>query len=202
MAEKRLQGIRDPRLAPSLKTAFDLSMSRHPTDFAAMAQVLSGWVAVNYRRRWGSQRVIDDFDFGPFTYLFDSSLDGRTDPDAPDTRLLAAWGRADPTAGFGDRRTLRRFPLPPGAGRDRGHLIAMSAGAGDYVNLVPQDSALNRGHSSEGKRWRQLEESIVRDPGAFVFVAVHYDDVTDIPTAFDYLVVHTNGSRRFESFAN
>lgn len=142
------------------------------------------------------------FLFGRFWYLFDSSQEGRTDPSAPDTRLIATWGTTDSTYRFGDRRTLRRFPLPDAGGLDRGHLIPLSAGAGDYVNLIPQNSRLNRGWSSAGKKWRALERSIVDDVGAFVFVAAYYNDETDIPDAFDYVVVHTNGRQQFHSFSN
>lgn len=186
----------------SLKPVFEAAITTLPIEFSALAETLSSWVIVRYRNHWGSHRVIDEFVFGPFSYVFDSTIEGRTDPTAPDTRLLAAWGFADPAARFGDRRTLRRFPLPPGEQRDRGHLIAMSAGAGDYVNLVPQDAFLNRGRSSAGKKWRALEGGLANDPGAFVFVAVYYDDTTDIPAAFDYAVVHSDGRHEFESFSN
>lgn len=200
-AAKRLSQS-DPRFAPSLQAAFDQSGGGSTSDPASLGRTLSRWLANNYRAKWGSHRVLDEFTFGRYSYLFDSTLDSRTDPNAPDTRILAAWGSSDPTYRFGDRRTLRRFPLPPVARFDRGHLIAMAAGAGDYVNLIPQNPDLNRGWSAAGKRWRALERSIARDAGAFVFVAVYYDDISDIPDAFDYVVVYTDGRREFQSFSN
>ena len=75
-------------------------------------------------------------------------------------------------------------------------------GGGDYVNLVPQDPRLNRGWSDSGKRWRSVERAVTADPGALVFVAVHYSDLTDIPNSFGYAIVHTDGSRRVEVFLN
>jgi hypothetical protein len=78
----------------------------------------------------------------------------------------------------------------------------MSVGGGDFVNLVPQDPQLNRGWSETCKRWRSLERAVAADPGAFAFVAVHYDNLTDIPDWFSYAVVHTNNSIRVESFRN
>lgn len=78
----------------------------------------------------------------------------------------------------------------------------MSFGGGDYVNLVPQDPRLNRGWSEAGKRWRSLERAVKADPGALVFVALHYEELTDIPDTFGYVVVHTDRSTRVETFSN
>ncbi len=121
----------------------------------------------------------------------------------PANRVLAAWGDSEPDLHFGDRRNVRRFPVPPVSRKfDRGHLIAMSIGGGDYVNLVPQDPRLNRGWSEEGKRWRSLERSVMADPGALVFVAVHYENLTDIPDSFAYVVVHNDHSSKVETLSN
>ena len=173
--------------------------------FADLGPQISGHVAREYRARWGLDRVIDEFDGGDdFWYLFDSTPSGRTEPDEPAPRVLATWGISKPNTGRGDRRTLRRFPLPPMIHRrfDRGHLIAMSLGAGDYVNLVPQDPALNRGWSNPGRRWRALERYLARHPGTFIFVAVWYSDLTDVPERFDYAIVTTTWELRIESFSN
>ncbi len=75
-------------------------------------------------------------------------------------------------------------------------------GGGDYVNLVPQYPQLNRGWSDAGKRWRSIERAATADPGALVFVAVHYDDLTDIPECFAYVVVHTDRRSQIEVFSN
>lgn len=123
-------------------------------DSSAIGSALSMAVVRQYRSQWGVARVIDEFKFGGFLYVFDSTPEGMTDPMEPANRVLAAWGFSEPDLRFGDRRNLRRFPVPPLDRKfDRGHLIAMSMGGGDYVNLVPQEPRLNRGWSDAGKRW-------------------------------------------------
>jgi hypothetical protein len=185
-------------IVAELETALETS-----SDPDHIGRSLSAAAAVRYRDRWGPHKVLDVLKFGPFSYLFDSSPEGRTDPSEPANRVLAAWGLSEPELRFGDRRNLRRFPIPPVTQKfDRGHLIAMSMGGGDYVNLVPQDPRLNRGWSEAGRRWRSLERAVTADPGALVFVAVHYDNLTDIPDWFGYAVVHTDHSTRNESFWN
>ena len=155
-------------------------------DWSRIGYELSAEVAVRYRARWGPDRVLHDFRFGKFSYLFDTTPDDYSTPegrDQPANRALAAWGNSDPDLRFGDRRNLRHFPVPPIIrSLDRGHLIAMSMGGGDFVNLVPQEPGLNRGWNAEGKRWRALERAATSDPGAFVFVAVSYVDISDIPS--------------------
>lgn len=169
----------------------------------AIGDALAVHVATAYRAQWGAQQVLDKFEFGGLLYAFDSTPSAHTTLTAPANRVLAAWGSVQPHVRFGDRRTLRRFPLPAIDRRfDRGHLIALSAGAGDYVNLVPQDPSLNRGWSKAGKRWRALERRLVADPGAFAFVHVHYCDLTDVPDRFDYLVIGTDRTVEMESFSN
>lgn len=145
-------------------------------------------VAADYLARWGDDAVIDWFaGQNGFHYLFDSNPVGATDFSRPANRVLAAWGTSNPENRIGDRRLLRRFPLPVrNRSLDRGHLIALASGGGENVNLVPQASRLNRGWSDQGRRWRSLERYCASTAGAFIFVTVLYDDLSDIPSSFLY----------------
>lgn len=100
---------------------------------------------------------------------------------------------------------MRGFPLPaaPSVPADRGHFIARSAGRdeGIGINLVPQAATLNRGRSPEGRRWR-LVERLASQPGASVFVRALYDDPSDVPARFEYLVVTPDGIVHLDRFAN
>lgn len=101
-------------------------------------QALVTRAAERYRASWGVDQVLDWFEGqNGFFYLFDSTPDGTTDLTRPANRVVAAWGHSRPDHRVGDRRLLRRFPLPRRDGRplDRGHLIALASGGGENVNL-------------------------------------------------------------------
>lgn len=117
----------------------------------------------------------------------DDAVIGATDFSRPANRVLAAWGTSNPENRIGDRRPLRRFPLPVrNRSLDRGHLIALASGGGQNVSLVPQASPLNRGWSDQGRRWRSLERYCASTAGAFIFITVLYDDLSDISSSFLY----------------
>jgi hypothetical protein len=78
-------------------------------------------------------------------------------------------------------------------GRDRGHLVAHTLGGGLDLNLVPQSSALNRGRSEEGRRWRALEREAAASPGTPLFVRPIYADATWSPSEFEYGLVRGGG---------
>ena len=158
-----------------------------------------------YRGRWGSDQVIDWFQGqNAFWYLFDSTPDGATDLTRPANRVIAAWGYSRPDHRVGDRRVLRRFPLPRRLGHqlDRGHLVALASGGGENVNLVPQAMKLNRGRSDAGRRWRALERICAGAEAVFLFVTVFYDNMSDIPSAFEYVVQTPDGKELIEHFVN
>ena len=58
----------------------------------------------------------------------------------------------------------------------------------ESVNLVPQASKLNRGHTDEGKRWRALERLCEKNPGVLVFVELRYTNLAATPMSFVYPV--------------
>jgi hypothetical protein len=69
-------------------------------------------------------------------------------------------------------------------------------GGGTDINLVPQDATLN---VSAG--WRRLERFAQSHPGAFVAVEVIYDDQSQTPARFVYLVAE-NRLLEYEHFEN
>lgn len=175
----------------------------HPDD-ASPGQQLATDVAKHYRDRWGAKQDLVFFrGQNEFWYLFDASESGRSDLDLPANRVLASWGYSKPDQRVGSRTRLRGFPIPAGGQElDRGHLIALASGGGENVNIVPQASRLNRGHSEAGKRWRSLERFCADNPGVFMFVGLEYDDLTDIPARFEFRVCSRDGTWRVERFDN
>ena len=64
------------------------------------------------------------------------------------------------------------------------------------MNLVPQSALLNL---SAG--WRRLERLAQANPGCFLAIEVDYDDESQTPSDFTYLVV-VEDTLTFERFAN
>ena len=159
--------------------------------------------AGRYRDAFGRDRELVTVEPGDgFTYLFDATLEAPLDEPPP--RVIAGWGETHKTTGERDRRFLAGFPLPPSETRtDRGHLIARSAGGGDSfgINLIPQQRALNRGHSVQGRKWRALERLAVASPRTPVFVRAVYGPPTDTPSKLEYLVISKDGPV-FSRFTN
>lgn len=161
--------------------------------------------ADTYREQWGSGQVLDWFEGqNGVRYLFDSTPDGATDLTRPANRVVAAWGLSRPHQRIGDRRMVRRFPLPRRADQamDRGHLVALATGGGENVNLLPQATRLNRGWSDEGRRWRALERTCASREGVRLFIAVTYADVNDVPSAFEVRVQVPGETEVIEHFTN
>lgn len=110
-----------------------------------------------------------------------------------------------PATSRSSRRRLTGFiPVPgswSGRRQDRGHLVAHALGGGLDLNLVPQLSALNRGRSPQGRRWRALERDAAPSLGTPLFVRPIYDDATWAPSEFEYGLVR-GGGLQVERFQN
>jgi hypothetical protein len=65
--------------------------------------------------------------------------------------------------------------------------------AGPWAQHVPQDRDLNRGWSTEGRRYRALEREIASRPGTFFFCCLLYADDSDFPAAIDLGVLRPDG---------
>ena len=174
-------------------------------DIDLLFEELSARATSAYRRTTAGERDLVEVTPSSFTYLFDATPPNGDAPDLVWPRLVAGWGGRSGDVAMRDKTFLRGFPLPttPFA-VDRGHLIARAAGGdeGIGINLVPQMAELNRGHSLEGRWWRRLERLVAADPEASVFVRALYDDPSDVPACFDYLVVQGDGVVHLEQFTN
>lgn len=67
---------------------------------------------------------------------------------------------------------------------------------------MPQATRLNRGWSDAGRRWRALERLCAANDSSFLFVAVSYGDVSDIPSSFEFLVEVPGAPAVVERFEN
>ena len=117
-------------------------------------------------------------------------------------RTVAAYALTPVSVAARDASYQRGFPMQPASDTDpvdRGHLIPRLSGGEYGPNLFRQDRALNRGHSDEGKRYRTLERTVARTPGALYFGHLIYDDDTDYPSEVETGWVH-GGAFEFERF--
>jgi hypothetical protein len=145
------------------------------------------WSAA-YRSRTAAETELVEVDQGDLTYLFDIAA----------SRVVAVYGKVAPSVLPRPKSRMRGFPLPPSAEGElvRGHLVAHALGGGTDINLIPQSAALNI-----SKAWRRLERLAQGQPDAFVAVEVSYEDDSQTPARFTY-VVAAAGELTFESFAN
>lgn len=135
-----------------------------------------------------------------FHYTFDLAGSLRGVDTGREPRVVGVWGFS--VAGSErDRVRMRGHPRSGRPGDDRGHLVACAAGGGYDVNLVPMDAALNRGRSSDGARFRALEQLAASLPGSLYFVRLAYEDGTARPSAFE-VGVAVDGTLVVETFLN
>jgi hypothetical protein len=88
---------------------------------------------------------------------------------------------------------------------DKGHFIAHSIGGAvdrAEVNVFVQLRALNRGWSSEGKRFREMEAYCETNRGTFCFNRPIYDDQTARPAFFEFGLIKRDGGLWMDRFAN
>lgn len=120
-----------------------------------------------------------------FMYTFDlaGSLTGAACGREP--RVVAVWGTSRPDAVTRDVSRIRGHPRPRRRADDRGHLISCAAGGGYDINLVAMDAGLNRGHSADGRRFRDMERLAAAREGALFFVRLHYSDGSARPDSLE-----------------
>jgi hypothetical protein len=151
---------------------------------------------------------------GDFEYIYDdyASLEAAGsvpyDPKA-EARLVAAVGRSRPKAGARDDYRLKGWVGATekmfGPAWDKGHFIAHSIGGavdGLEANVFVQRRDLNRGWSVAGKRFRQMEQYCVLNPGTLCFSRPLYADQTAKPTFVEFGVLKGAGDLWVESFDN
>ena len=164
-----------------VKLVRGLRMPLRPDDLGA---ALLDAVAERYEHQFPDCSLVQFVQSGA-TYLFDlASAVGAEQED----RTLAAWTITPATVGKRDVSYQRGFPLPPdpdGTLADRGHLIPHLSGGEFGPNIFRQRRDLNRGWSSQGKRFRALEREAATTPGAFYFGHLLYEDGTSYPTEIE-----------------
>jgi hypothetical protein len=157
---------------------------RIPLTPAVLGTALLDAVAECYEHQFQDCALLQFVQSGA-TYLFDlASAVGAEQED----RTLAAWTITPATVGKRDVSYQRGFPLPPdtdGTLVDRGHLIPHLSGGEFGPNLFRQRRDLNRGWSSQGKRFRALEGEAATTPGTFYFGHLLYEDGTAYPTEIE-----------------
>jgi hypothetical protein len=151
---------------------------------------------------------------GPFEYIYDDYASFEAsgavpfDPQA-EARLVAALGRSEPTKLVRDDYRLRGWVGATekmfGSGWDKGHFIAHSIGGavdGLEANVFVQRRDLNRGWSTEGRRFRQMEKYCVSRPGTFCFSRPLYLDQTAKPAFVEFGILKSDGVLWVERFNN
>lgn len=122
-------------------------------------------------------------------YLFDDHFERVTLAYALSVEQLmvrdANRMRGFPDAGVSADRSLRENIFPV----DRGHFLGHASGGILDINVFPQRRDLNRGWSSDGKRFRKMERFVAEHPGTFFYHRPCYDDETWIPRSLDYGVL-------------
>jgi hypothetical protein len=158
-----------------------LRMPLAPADLGA---ALLDAVAERYEYQFPDCSLLQFVQSGA-TYLSDlASAVGTEQED----RTLAAWTITPATVGKRDVSYQRGFPLPPGPDgtlADRGHLIPHLSGGEFGPNIFRQRRDLNRGWSSQGKRFRALEREAAATPGTFYFGQLLYEDGAAYPTEIE-----------------
>ncbi len=157
---------------------------RMPLAPADLGTALLDAVAERYEHQFSDCSLLQFVQSGA-TYSFDlASAVGAEQED----RTLAAWTITPATVGKRDVSYQRGFPLPPnpdGTLVDRGHLIPHLSGGEFGPNIFRQQRDLNRGWSSQGKRFRALEREAATTPGTFYFGHLLYEDGTAYPTEIE-----------------
>jgi hypothetical protein len=152
--------------------------------------------------------------YGSFEYIFDDyaplELRGAV-PEATDieARLVAVLGCSDPKLCSRDDYRLKGWLGPTekvfGPGWDKGHYIAHTIGGavdGIEANVFIQRRDLNRGWSASGKRYRQMENYCVTNPGTFCFSRPIYLDQTARPAFVEFGVLKEGRELWLECFDN
>ncbi len=127
------------------------------------------------------------------TFLFDQA--GAVAAPQAD-RTIAARGFSRPARRVRDVAYQRGYPSPAGRAHrplDKGHMVAHRASGEFGPNIFPQDRELNRGWSTEGKRYRALEREIAATPGTFFFCCLLYGDDSDFPAAVELGLLRLGG---------
>lgn len=135
-------------------------------------------------------------DIGTFCVIFDlAQAAGGNADERQEDRVVAIYGLSCPPKAARDAARMRGYLGKTrdifGAGFDKGHFIAHSAGGDilDSVNWFPQERRLNRGWSEQGSLYRSLERYCAANPDTFMFSRPIYSSPTTWPDFLEFGVL-------------
>lgn len=167
-----------------------------------------------YRKNVAAPSAIDRFPYGDFTFIFDDTGElvakGTANADkVPESRVVAAYGiskfnppKRNTSRMKGYLGLTSKVYAHYGNDFDKGHFIANATGGPMEINLFPQKRGINRGWTTEGKRYRAMEKYIAAHPGTFVFSRPYYTDYTLRPSVLEFGYIALNGEFVSEFFEN
>ena len=150
---------------------------------------------------------------GSFEYIYDDCESlvrkGVIHDDTIDSRMVAVTGTSSPKTSKRDDYRLKgwlgKTETVFGKEWDKGHFIAHSIGGAIdsiEINAFPQNRALNRGWSDEGKIFRKMETYCFEHPGTFCFIRPIYNDQTYRPIYLEFAVLKNDKNLWTETFNN
>ncbi|MBI3229789.1 MAG: hypothetical protein HYZ45_06315, partial [Burkholderiales bacterium] len=138
-----------------------------PPTLAHWPEQAQSWVEDYYANAVEAQ--IFEVMLPPAVFLFDSICD----------RVMLAYGIATPALMKRDNSRIRGYAnvnatVQAALGErafvaDKGHFLGHASGGQLEINLFAQRRELNRGWSSEGKRFREMERYVADHPGTFFY---------------------------------
>jgi len=148
-----------------------------------------------------------------FEYIYDNysylEATGAIPYSLVEDRLVGVFGLSAPEVRIRDDYRLRGWVGPTekmyGREYDKGHFIAHTIGGAvdrAEMNVFVQRRDLNRGWSSEGKRYREMEKYCVSNPGVFCFSRPLYEDLTSKPASLEFGILKSTGDFWVERFDN
>jgi hypothetical protein len=167
-------------------------------------QFSSAWIEAYHRMCHGPTNVLE-VPLLSFTYLFDFCSElidaGELPLEAREDRTVGAYGISHSARTSRNSSRIRGFPGSDERG-DRGHLAAHASGGGLDINVFHQDVYLNRGWSTTGKRYRDMERYCARNQGTFFFSRLIYSDVTARAAQVEFGIFKTDHTLWLETFEN
>ena len=164
-----------------------------------------------YVARVGRPTNIVRFPSRTFEYIFDVYSDLEAAGEVPydqtvEDRVVAVCGVSVRPSQLRDGGRMRGWLGETaelvGATRDKGHFIAHCIGGGLDVNVFSQDRQLNRGWSSQGKTYRQMERYCQERPGTFCFSRPIYSDNSSVPRWLEFGLLKEDETLWVETFDN
>ena len=187
-------------MSAALETLYESARLPVPAALAGWHEKVSAWCDA-YATRSPRAHVVEIV-LGPAVFVFDHTFE----------RVVLAYAVSVPQLLQRDTSRIRGFPnvnlsvrkaLGSGAFiADRGHFLGHASGGELDINLFPHRRTLNRGWSSEGKRFRQMEAFVAKHSGCFFYHLALYDDASWIPAKLEYGILGEGGKWRVEQFNN